>query len=1326
MSKSLVVAAAVCAAVCAHALKPNQFEKRFSLTLSEVPEAAVGCPAVLPVRLSEETIDGFRYAEVAEGGADLRFADAEGNEYPFEIDTWNPEGESIVWVRVPTLAASTILFCYYGVRSEDYLGEISSPWSDYIGVYHLTDLSPSGLTGSLVSSGSGNAKPVSGTRYGSGNNLAANNAYLAIPKADVRDNLPDRGVFTIQAWVKAAGGTTPSHGLRLFNAKATYTDVGFDVMYFSNSSAPNKIACRGNAATTTAYFDASAIDWSKTNLFQVAYNGATVSCYVNGQALSGSTAIDPVTEINYEVKVGSGPGQALLGVYDELRLRPDALTAAQAAADYAAERDDAIAYGAVTASSDTYPTLKDAKVAWNGTGYCVSVALTAGQGSLHILLTNGAGDTQDFLVAENLPVSETALDYSFAGDTLAENTAYQIALEARNDLGETTTLTLPYALYTGSLAVTKTADTAEVQKDPQPGTFTISLPDGAEPPAYPIEVHLDLSGTAVAGLNYRTPELLLTIPAGAQSATLSIEPLIAHPSDADTIVTCTIATGAYRQENPSSADMTIANLPVPEDYNVWVAQTDGLASNPANWSGGLPSEQDHILIDSDYSTAVMTWDAGVNGLPDTVASFTQAANVAATNLIATTYDDSFPLFTVSGDLKIMGGALAHLPNSAAPAYRLALAVGGNFTLAQGATIDGWQRGMGVKQTATANGKIGIHAGASQKSTAGTVVGNVYEPVLVGNGGGNANPSYPGGGAFWLSAQGDVTLDGTIDVRSFESANTWAGAGCGAPGSVYVKGRTIAGNGLIKACGSTVARRGTETTSGGRVALIATGSDTLSFPVANVSYYGSRGTFVSGGGTLFVKTSASTHGALHLDNYPKKIADTCGLGLPEFASATAIPQGETWTFDSIVLTRAGALYLGEGMTLSLPNGLASISGGTEWGGLILDGGTLVLPAGDQVISGGWVFQAQTPYVFEGNLTIRDGGRLGVRRTHGHTNNFAQCSVRVKGDLTVETGAFIWARGGGMSASGNYESSGAYIFNGYFSHGGQTALQPEVNSAYDSVFNPTLPGSMGTGNDGQVETFGGGVVSLTVDGTLRLDGEALADALVSDSSTAMGSGGTLNFTLGRLTGSGRIAADGKAYKTSSSYDPANLGLAACRGWTASSGGGRIAVRLTGEGADFSEFPLSQFSAKGGEVDSGTEYQSKGFSGAGTVYLQSAAEADCGGTILVRNTGNALNTTGTTPLPSPCWGGENDVFDEAKLQLEANAIVKLYDSFRLRALALEEGCSIDLNGATLRVKSAGRLAAPGTYSAASGLAWLRDSSEAGTGSLIVEGTGTVITIY
>ena len=122
-------------------------------------------------------IPGFRYADVRQNGLELRFVSVSNiaasavapidkdNPYardtllPFEIDTWNPKGESLVWVRVPQLLRTKAFRMYWraldgGLPLVEDLAP-SETWANgYVGVWHLNGLSKKGSLANSTALGS--------------------------------------------------------------------------------------------------------------------------------------------------------------------------------------------------------------------------------------------------------------------------------------------------------------------------------------------------------------------------------------------------------------------------------------------------------------------------------------------------------------------------------------------------------------------------------------------------------------------------------------------------------------------------------------------------------------------------------------------------------------------------------------------------------------------------------------------------------------------------------------------------------------------------------------------------------------------------------------------------------------------------------------------------------------------------------------------------------------------------------------------------------------------------------------------------------------------
>ncbi len=105
-------------------------------------DALVNFPAA--VILDPSVKPGFAYTDFSfpENAADLRFADANGEELAYEIDTWDTAGRSLIWVRVPSLRSDTVITAYWG--SSDAVKPAyttdGTTWSEgYVAVWHMNE-----------------------------------------------------------------------------------------------------------------------------------------------------------------------------------------------------------------------------------------------------------------------------------------------------------------------------------------------------------------------------------------------------------------------------------------------------------------------------------------------------------------------------------------------------------------------------------------------------------------------------------------------------------------------------------------------------------------------------------------------------------------------------------------------------------------------------------------------------------------------------------------------------------------------------------------------------------------------------------------------------------------------------------------------------------------------------------------------------------------------------------------------------------------------------------------------------------------------------------
>ena len=166
------------------------------------------------VRLSAD-IEGFSYSDFRQdNGADLAFLDGDKNLLAHEIDTWNTEGESLVWVKIPAFQRGTKIYMVYGNAAYEPGGSAADTWSGYTGVWHMKE-----AEGTVEdATGNGLSATPSGARAqynvgiddgvvgmarkngGNGGNALEDRAYLSVPNYDsfaLADTFTVSGFFRI-------------------------------------------------------------------------------------------------------------------------------------------------------------------------------------------------------------------------------------------------------------------------------------------------------------------------------------------------------------------------------------------------------------------------------------------------------------------------------------------------------------------------------------------------------------------------------------------------------------------------------------------------------------------------------------------------------------------------------------------------------------------------------------------------------------------------------------------------------------------------------------------------------------------------------------------------------------------------------------------------------------------------------------------------------------------------------------------------------------------------------------------------------------------------
>jgi hypothetical protein len=151
------------------------------------------------VRLNTTKIPDL-YTKTQPNGDDIRFTTEDGDILPYEINTWNPAGDSLIWVRVPQIKAGTItsIYLYYG-KADAPIGQNSTNvwWPEYRAVWHME---PNGAIYPDSSGAGSDATAVgnigSTTRIGNAlviDDDAATRDYLRLPTNSDASGNPTNG-----------------------------------------------------------------------------------------------------------------------------------------------------------------------------------------------------------------------------------------------------------------------------------------------------------------------------------------------------------------------------------------------------------------------------------------------------------------------------------------------------------------------------------------------------------------------------------------------------------------------------------------------------------------------------------------------------------------------------------------------------------------------------------------------------------------------------------------------------------------------------------------------------------------------------------------------------------------------------------------------------------------------------------------------------------------------------------------------------------------------------------------------------------------------------
>jgi len=330
----------------------EDFAKRIRFTVQGTEALAGGSVVDMPVLVRLSTaLEGFSYADFGlPRGRDMIFVDAAGTVIPHEIDTWNPAGESLVWVKVPLVQTGAKFTMYFG-NGVDPTETLSAgnPWGGYRGVWHAgeadgavldattnrLDATPTPFSAGSISCMTGVPGVVGLARYNTDNEEHRQGLVISSSSA-----LDMGGTFTVSGWFRSHEKI--AYWPRILSRRQDSS--GWEVELDRDNSGYDcaMAAWADSVAVGTSAFDGICGNWA---YLAFVYSPTTVSCYLNGVCMATGSVSAPVSDAtNCDLVFGcnvSGNTQAFAGVMDELRLAPVAFDAVRVRAEYATVTDSA-------------------------------------------------------------------------------------------------------------------------------------------------------------------------------------------------------------------------------------------------------------------------------------------------------------------------------------------------------------------------------------------------------------------------------------------------------------------------------------------------------------------------------------------------------------------------------------------------------------------------------------------------------------------------------------------------------------------------------------------------------------------------------------------------------------------------------------------------------------------------------------------------------------------------------------------------------------------------------------------------------------------------
>jgi hypothetical protein len=293
----------------------------------------------------------FNYLNAKPDGSDLRFIE-DGKELRYHIETWNPSGESHIWVNVNSIgggSSSDFMWMYYGNSGASNSQDISGTYdANFMGVWHLDETS--GIHYDSTSYDNDGIPQGGVTQSATGKIDGADDFDGDMDYIDVgtSSSLNITSGITIEAWVRPDDvdhtDADPSVVSKFDDSERAY-QLGFNDDAGDSDDWDFRLSSDGTSSGGQIHVS-NAVSNNQWQYITGTWDGTDMRLYKNGVEIGTSASFaGPIYSSAADVWIGDGTYYGSMdGWIDEVRISNKARSADWIAAQYLSMNKNFITY----------------------------------------------------------------------------------------------------------------------------------------------------------------------------------------------------------------------------------------------------------------------------------------------------------------------------------------------------------------------------------------------------------------------------------------------------------------------------------------------------------------------------------------------------------------------------------------------------------------------------------------------------------------------------------------------------------------------------------------------------------------------------------------------------------------------------------------------------------------------------------------------------------------------------------------------------------------------------------------------------------------------